>query len=107
MTGGLSLQGSASALPQFCGADWVVFGKLLAFSDLGSPSKTMKVSPGAPPLLLYILSLAQVSGVPKLTKTKSEQTKDQGQERSESSAPLGPHIHYQKLHWLQSWLRAG
>lgn len=67
----------------------------------------MKVSPGAPALLLSILSLAQVSGVLELTKTKSEQTKDQGQEHSESSAPMGPHIHYQELHWLQSWLMAG
>ena len=40
--------------------------------------------PGAPHLLLYILSLVQVSGVPELGETKSEYMKDHGQEAFEN-----------------------
>ena len=56
--------------------------------------------PGAPHLLLYILSLVQVSGVPELGETKSEYMKDHGQEGFENSTLLDPNINCQELHWL-------
>lgn len=62
---------------------------------------------GAPHLLLYILSLVQVSGVPELGETKSEYMKDQGQEGFENPTPLDPNINCQELHWLNSGLKQG
>ena len=56
--------------------------------------------PGAPHLLLYILSLVQVSGVPELGETKSEYMKDHGQEAFENLTLLDPNINCQELHWL-------
>lgn len=63
--------------------------------------------PGAPHLLLYILSLVQVPGVPELGETKSEYMKDQGQEGFENPTPLDPNITCQELRWLSSGLKQG